>query len=323
MRGTCSDQANLIYGTMGLGGTWQDPTYDARAVDVADKAIHAAVDIGIKVLDTADIYRRGSSEQIVGEVLRNDPELAKQLRIQTKCGIIPGDSGRGQPTRYDLSGDYITAALDASLDRLNVDHVDTLLLHRPDPLASIADTAEGIHRAIDEGKIRTWGVSNMSTWQIKLLETELGTPAVNQLELSLKARSFVERPMNVECLERPGSNYQPGTVEYCAANGIEVQAWSPLAQGLYTPDERSAEPASAEVISVQHLAERLAKKYVTTTATIILWWLTAHPAGIKPVVGSSQAERISTYKDANLMPSKLSREEWYELLTVARGGLLP
>lgn len=318
------ESAHLIYGAMGLGGTWEVSTYDSEAVDQAESALHAAAAIGIEVIDTADIYRKGSSERIVGEVLANDPSLAKHFRIQTKCGILPGDSATGVPTRYNLSGDYITRALDASLERLGVDHVDTLLLHRPDPLTAPSDTAQGVRRALEEGKIRAWGVSNMSTWQIALLARELGMPAVNQLELSLHARSFIEAPMNIVGTERSGSNYAAGTVEYCAAQGIEVQAWSPLAKGRFCPDNDQpvSEVDTAPTEAIEGV-QRLANKYDTTPDTIVLWWLSAHPAQIKPVVGTSRAARIFSYADANHQPSRLTRDEWYELVTLARGGMLP
>lgn len=307
---------HVIFGTMGLGGTWADPAYGAAEIDVAWEALSAAAEIGIAVVDTADIYRRGSSEQIIGEVFARDPELRQAFTVQTKCGIRT--PATGNVTRYNLSGDYIRSAIDLAIERLGGTPIDTLLLHRPDPLIRPAEAAAALREAMDDGKIRAWGVSNMSRWQIEPLADVLGAPAANQLELSLQARGFVEMAMNVPGEAQDGSNYPVGTVEYCASQGTEVQAWSPLARGRYSGSGTTPEDAA-----VEEMVRELAERHGTTPETILLWWLTHHPANIKPVIGTTNPERIRACRDANLQDSQLTRDEWYELLTVARGRNCP
>lgn len=320
-----SNESRLIYGTMGLGGNWDDPSYGTVEIDKAEAALVAAAQAGIRVLDIADIYRKGSSEQIVGEVLQRNSELAKQFAVQTKCGIQLSNSAAGTVTRYRLSGDYIRAAIDASLERLGGAPIETLLLHRPDPLMNVRDAAKAIREALDDGRVERWGVSNMSGWQIELLAAELGQPAANQLELSLSARAFVETAINVPFDAQDGSNYVPGTVEYCAARGIEVQGWSPLARGVYTgaSEAQLGRAANAAETATALLVSELATKYATTPETVVLWWLTTHPAQIRPVIGTTSPERIAATADAGNLESKLTRDEWYELWTAARGAILP
>lgn len=316
MTASTTDSPHLIYGAMGLGGAWDDPAFGTEQIDIAWAALTAAAEIGIRVIDTADIYRQGSSEQVIGEVLRRDPELRKAFTVQTKCGIrFPLE---GNVVRYNLSGDYIRSAIDQAVDRLGGTPIDTMLLHRPDPLIRPDDAAAALREAIDDGKIRTWGVSNMSRWQIEPLADRLGAPAVNQLELSLYARGFVEMAMNVPLTAQDGSNYPVGTVEYCASQGTEIQAWAPLAKGRYSGADLDAADGEASA-----LVAELAAKYETSSETIVLWWLTHHPADIKPVIGTTSPERIRGCRDANLSDSRLTRDEWYRLLTSARGRLCP
>ena len=316
-------KSRLIYGCMGLGGSWDSPDYTPADVDLAAEALHAAADIGITTIDTADIYRQTGSEAVIGEVLSRDPELRATFEIQTKCGILPGWDGG--PTRYNLSGRYITESIAGALDRLQVDSIDVMILHRPDPLMRPDDIANALGAALDSGIIKSWGVSNMGPWQLEYLKDVPGQAACNQIELSLRARSFVEQAMSAPATASQGSLYPAGTVEYCAAHGIDVQAWSPMAQGVYSalPGTPSAEGRTPEHLETFELVRQFATAHRTTPETIVLWWLTHHPAGIRPVIGTTNVARIHACADANNRDSGLSRTEWYQLLTAARGGNTP
>lgn len=304
----------LIMGTMGLGGSWESPDYEPADIDLAHAVLKKAKEIGIDTLDTADIYRHGASESVIGEVFKRDRELERHFRVQTKCSIqLP--NLQHPWTRYNSAGTYIREAIELSARKLGR-APEIMLLHRFDPLMDLKDTAFAIKSALDSGTIGAWGVSNYSAWQVERLADEVGSyPVANQLELSLSARGFVEHAMNAPFTgSRPGSDYQPGTVEYCADHEVQVQAWSPLARGAFSAPEVSS-PTADKV-------RELAQTHETTPATIVLWWLTMHPAGIVPVIGTTNAERIASCRDA-LGPSKLTRLEWYELLTTVRGGNCP
>ena len=112
----------LIYGCMGLGGSWSAEPYSAADVDQAAAAVDAALDAGITLFDHADIYRNGKAEAVFGEVLARTPGLRDRIRLQTKCGIRLGEQGLG--TFYDLSRDAILERTNESLARLRTDYVE-------------------------------------------------------------------------------------------------------------------------------------------------------------------------------------------------------
>ncbi|MBB1256130.1 aldo/keto reductase [Streptomyces sp. OF3] len=298
---------------MGLGGTWDRAPHTPHDIDHAEAAITAALDAGITDFDHADIYRHGKSEAVFGEVLARWPGLRERITLQTKCGIrLPED---GRPGIYDLRAPSILESVRASLTRLRTDHVDTLLLHRPDPLADPAQIAEAFAELRSEGLVRHFGASNMSAAQIAHLQSHLDVPLVaNQLEMSLEQRDWVESGVQVNTAAAAAGGFPTGTIEHCLAHGIELQAWGALARGRYT----GAEPSPAA-----DLIARLAERKHTTPETILLWWLQRHPAAIRPVIGTSRPARILACRDAVLREPDLSHEDWYALWLAARGEPLP
>lgn len=310
----------LIYGCMGLGGSWSDEPHGPGHVDEAAAAVQAALDAGITLFDHADIYRSGKSEAVFGEVLAATPGLRDRIRLQTKCGIRLNE--RGLQTHYDLSRDAILERVNGSLQRLRTDHVDILLLHRPDPLADPAEVASAVGQLMAEGKVRQLGVSNMSGSQIEVLQDKLETPVVaNQLEMSLLKRAWLESQVLVNHPEHLDYSFPHGTVEYCTRNAITLQAYGSLARGLYTGAEpespTSAESATAELVS------ELAAEHGTSGEAILLGWLMKHPAGIAPVIGTINPDRIRACADAARVAAALSRADWYRLWVTARGSNIP
>jgi predicted oxidoreductase len=279
-----------------------------------ETAVAAALEIGITTFDHADIYGNGAAEAAFGEMLAASPGLRERIQIQTKCGI------RLDEGLYDLRGETIVRRVAASLERLRADVIDTLLLHRPDPLADAAEIAEALTSLHGQGLVRSFGVSNMSHHQIAHLQRHLELPLVaNQLEMGLHHRGWVEAGVLVNTADAAAVGFPLGTIEHCAANGIQLQAWGPLARGRFSgraqtdTDERTAAAVAA-----------LAAKHDTTPETVLLWWLQRHPAGIVPVVGTTNPDRIRACRDAaqeGAVP--LSHEDWYALWITARGRPLP
>ncbi|MFD3874126.1 aldo/keto reductase family oxidoreductase [Streptomyces sp. NPDC058623] len=307
----------VLYGCMGLGGSWGPEPYGPSDIDTAEAAISAALDSGITVFDHADIYRHGKAEAVFGEVLARTPGLRERVTLQTKCGIrLADDNG---PGRYDLRAASITRRVEESLTRLRTDVIDVLLLHRPDPLADpdeIAGALTSLHR---QGLVRAFGVSNMAAPQIARLQARLDVPLVaNQLEMSLHRRDWVEAGVLLNTDGATANGFPFGTLEHCLDHGIRLQAWGALAQGRYTGrQETPADRATADLLA------DLARRKGTTPETVLLWWLARHPAGIAPVVGSARPERIRACRDAALRAPDLTHEEWYALWTTARGVPLP
>ncbi|UKA74420.1 aldo/keto reductase [Arthrobacter sp. FW306-07-I] len=310
----------VIYGCMGLGGSWSGEPHEARHVDQAAAAVQAALDAGITLFDHADIYRSGKSEAVFGEVLAGTPGLRERIRLQTKCGIRLNE--RGLQTHYDLSRDAILERVNGSLKRLRTDYVDILLLHRPDPLADPAEVASAVGQLMAEGKVRQLGVSNMSAAQIEVLRDRLETPVVaNQLEMSLLKRAWLESQVLVNHPEHLDYSFPHGTVEYCTRNNISLQAYGALARGAYTGAEPE-NPGSAEAATAELVAQ-LAGEYGATGEAILLGWLMKHPAGIAPVIGTVNPDRIRACSDAARVAQALSRADWYKLWVTARGSNIP
>jgi predicted oxidoreductase len=310
----------LIYGCMGLGGSWSDELHGTAHVDEAAAAVEAALAAGITLFDHADIYRSGKSEAVFGEVLAAMPGLRDRIRLQTKCGIRLNE--RGLATHYDLSCESILERVDGSLKRLQTDFVDVLLLHRPDPLTDLAEVAAAVGQLLAEGKVRALGVSNMSGAQIQALQDRLEVPIVaNQLEMSLLKRAWLESSVLVNHAGHLDYSFPHGTLEYCASKGVTLQAYGALARGLYT-GAAADDPTAAEAATAVMVRE-LAGKHSTTGEAILLGWLMKHPAGIAPVIGTVNPSRIAACADAARIAEAMTRAEWYGLWVTARGSNLP
>ncbi len=310
----------LIYGCMGLGGSWAAEPYSSAHVDEAAAAIEAARQAGITLFDHADIYRSGKAEEVFGEVLAQTPGLREHIRLQTKCVIRLNEQGlKGY---YDLSRNGILERVNESLARLRTDYVDVLMLHRPDPLMDPAEVASAVGQLMAEGKVRAVGVSNMSGPQIEMLQDRLEAPVVaNQLEMSLLKRAWLESTVLVNHAEGTDYSFPHGTVEHCVRQGIGLQAYGALARGLYT-GAPADEPTAAEEATAALVAQ-LAREKGTTGESILLGWLMKHPAGIAPVIGTANPDRILACTGAAEVAAGMSRAEWYGLWVTARGSNIP
>lgn len=306
---------------MGLGGSWDRPGWGEADLARAEAAVEAALAAGITWFDHADIYTAGGAESVFGAVLARHPGLREQVVLQTKCGItLPG--GAGRVGHYDWRPTTVRERVERSLERLRTDHVEVLLLHRPDPLADLPAVAAVLHDLHREGLVGAFGLSNSSHHQLAALQAHLDLPLVaDQLEMGLHHRGFVESGVllnTADGSDGAGTGFPHGTLEHCATHGVALQAWGPLAQGRYTG--RASTPAEQ---ATSALVTRLAEAKGTTPETVVLWWLRRHPARIAPVIGTTDPGRIAACRDAVVREPDLSHEEWYELWLAARGAPLP
>ncbi|KGE70792.1 aldo/keto reductase [Spirochaeta lutea] len=313
--------SRIGFGCMGLGGDWTDAPLSARAVDQAREVVEAALQAGFTLFDHADIYTRGKAEETFGELLKQQPGLRQSMVIQSKCGIRFADTPEpGAPGRYDFSYDYIIQAVNASLRRLGTDYLDILLLHRPDPLCEPEEVARAIEQLHSQGKVLHFGVSNHNWAQIQLLESTLTRPlVVNQIEMSLAHYGFVEAGVSLNQFSPRYPQGLEGTLEYCRRRGIQLQAWSPLAQGYLTG--RPLDDQHAHLAQVAELVGRYAQQHGVAEEAIALAWLLRHPGAIVPIIGTTNIARINACAQADQV--RLSREEWYHLYTAARGAVMP
>ncbi|MFS0868905.1 aldo/keto reductase [Paenibacillus xylanilyticus] len=305
----------LVLGCMRFGGEWDGLPITDDLVLEGHQAVEAALEIGINHYDLADIYTRGKAEHVFGRILSERQGLREQIIIQSKCGIrlVGDDEG---PQRYDSSGAHIQASVDGILTRLGVDYLDILLLHRPDPLAHPQEIGEALARLHHSGKVRHFGVSNMGSEQIRLLQLNCTVPLiVNQLEMSLDKIGFVEAGVTVNRPQAKENVFPYGTMEYCQAEHIQLQAWGPLSQGRFTG--RVVEGQRPEIEHTAQVVHRIAGERGVTAESVVLAWLMKHPAGIQPVIGSIRPERIRACRDATRI--ELTRYEWYELYSASCG----
>jgi len=308
----------LVFGCMGLGGTWDTNPINAEDIKKTHKVIDTAIESGITVFDHADIYTLGKAEQAFGQALKARPELRDQIAIQSKCAIRFED-GLG-PKRYDFSADWILNSVDNSLSRLNIEQLDVLMLHRPDPLMEPEIVAHAFDILSASGKVKNFGVSNMQHHQMSFLSEALSQPLlVNQVEMSLSHLAWIEEGVTSGNSGESAVNYAAGTLEYCRKNKVQLQSWGCLSQGLFTGRDVSKEPVHIQ--QTADLVAKLAAEYQVSKEALVLSWLMRHPANIQPIIGTTNVDRIKAC--AQFSNINLSREHWYALWVSARGHELP
>jgi predicted oxidoreductase len=310
--------SQLVYGCMGLGGGWNDTPAQEKDVKQAQQIIETCLENKINTFDLADIYTFGKAEEVFGQVLKATPSLRENILLQTKVGI------KLTPThevkQYDLSPEWITSALNSSLRRLNSENVDILFLHRPDPLMDLDDSAVALEKLHKQGKFSHLAVSNMHAGQIAWLQSAISFPIIaNQLQMSLQHADFVEESITTNMKDGCNSGFPRGTMEFCEQQNIQLQAWSPLAQGIFTGNPRH-KPTLTELATTKLLTQ-LGNRYSSNPNAILLAWLLKHPVNIQPVIGTTNVKRIVECTQASKV--NLSREDWYLLLQTARGQEVP
>jgi methylglyoxal reductase len=214
------DASVVAFGAWAIGGgPWWGPTDDAEAI----RAIHAALDAGVTLIDTAPVYGFGHSEEVVGRAIAG---RRNEVVIATKCGLWWGDETGtpffeqlGRTVRRSLDPRTIRIEVEASLRRLGTDSIDVLQTHKQavEPFRTpIADTMACLEKLKDEGKIRAIGASTATPAQLAEYRAA-GTLSVCQPRYSLLDRRI-----------------EADVLPYCAAHGIATLVYSPLEQGLLT-----------------------------------------------------------------------------------------
>ena len=280
--------SRIVYGMWRLGDDENTSPEHVRA------KIDASLDQGITSFDQADIYSGYEAEEILGNALSGSA-LRNKMEIVTKCDII-APVGRYADARvkyYDTSRAHIMASVDHSLRLMGIDHIDLLLIHRPDPLMDHHETGAALDEVIASGKVRSVGVSNFRPYDWELLQSAMKNQLItNQIELSVLAHdSFVN-----------------GDIAFHQRIGTPLMAWSPLAGGaLFSGDHPDVMSALSKVASENNVDE----------TAVAIAWLLAHPSRILPVLGTNSIERIKGMSAA--LDVKMDRQTWYEIYTAALG----
>lgn len=277
----------------------------SEASDCSPKAvlerIHACLAQGITTFDHADIYGDYRCEALFGDALRLEPELKNRIQIVTKTDIMLL-SKQWPSTRvkhYDTSTKHVCASVDRSLQRIGVDVIDALLIHRPDPLMDAYALGACLDQLIDSGKIRSAGVSNFMPWDVDLLQSAMRHKLLtNQIEFSLLQTN-------------PLTN---GQIAHAQQYRQVLMAWSPLGGGRIFGQEDSAKRLKSTL-------DALAKSANTDASAVAIAWLLHHPANIIPVLGTNDLQRIQKMHTAFQVP--MDRQTWFELYTLAMGKEVP
>ena len=285
-----------------------------KSVEEVEELVKTALDNGINFFDHADIYGQGNSERLFGEVLKKHPEWRKQMVIQTKCGVR-----RSALTNYyDFSKQYIIDSVNGSLERLGIEYVDVLLLHRPDVLMDPKEVAEAFDELYQSGKVKYFGVSNMKSMQMELLQKYCKQKILfNQLQFNPVASSMITSSVFMNRFDEEASDRDGSTLDYCRLHDITIQPYSILQINKY--DGSYINHPKYTLLNEQ--LEILAKKYQVEKTAIIVAWILKHPAEMLPLVGTTNPMHLQeTCKGCDV---ELTREEWYWLYHTAIQKRLP
>ena len=283
-----------------------------KSVKEVEELVETALSVGINAFDLADIYGRGRCEELLGLVLKNRPDLREKMWIQSKCGIRIEEF-----TYFDFSKEYILQSVDGILERLQVDYLDSLLLHRPDALMESDQVAEAFDLLYKQGKVRDFGVSNQNPMMMELLKKDVKQPlAVNQLQLSAAFTPGFESGFHVNMEDSQAAMRDGSIFEYCKLHDVVIQAWSVLQFGYFKGNFVGNEKFQA----LNQVLDRLAIKYGVTSSTIAISWILRYPAKMQAVVGTTNPKHLREVSQAGNF--SLTRKEWYEIY-LAEGNNLP
>ena len=286
------DVSRLAYGMWRL-----TDDQNTSAAHVCNK-LSACLEQGITTIDQADIYGGYQAEEIFGNAL-SGTALRNQIEIVTKCDIV-APVGRHKVARvkyYDTSRAHILASVEHSLRLMHTDHIDLLLLHRPDPLMNHFETGAALDEMVASGKVRAVGTSNFRPHDWKLLQSAMKTPLVtNQIEISVVANEALVN----------------GDIAFHQMNATPIMAWSPLAGGALFDGKNQP---------LTNLLTNIAQTQAVDLSAVAVAWLLAHPAHIIPVMGTNNITRIERFSDA--LKVSMDRQTWYEIYTAALGHEVP
>lgn len=275
--------------------------------------VGAAIETGITFFDHADIYGTGTHgcERRFGDAVTLSATDRAAVTIQSKVGIRSGF--------WDYSREHILRSVDESLEALQTDYLDLLLLHRPDALVEPEEVAAAFDMLHSAGKVRQFGVSNHTPGQIELLAASLNQPlVVNQVQLSITHAPLIAAGVSANMAGLDQSiDRDNGILDYCRLKGITIQAWSPFQKGFFDGVFLGDRENYAELNDV---IDDLARTYGVPPAAIAVAWITRHPANMQVVLGTTNIDRMRDSAAGSDVP--LTRPEWYRLFTAA-GHVLP
>lgn len=271
-------------------GFWRWNNQGVENAKQMELIVNHCLELGINTFDHADIYGDFKIEELFGKFLKNSSIKREEVVLFSKCGICKSSKGFSY---FDTSMDHIYKSVEKSLKLLGTDYLDVFLLHHPDPLSSLEETAIALTHLYNDGKVKSIGVSNFSVFQHQQLASFLPIPIVtNHIELNLLNTSAID----------------DGRLDFIKQRFSKPLSWAPLAGGKI----RNGLDSKSEVLRTK-LIEIGAKYNANIEETAVAWIL---QLGSLPIIGSLNLESIKNA--ANATNIKLSNEDWYELYHIAK-----
>ncbi|WP_312383203.1 aldo/keto reductase [Atlantibacter subterraneus] len=279
-------------------GYWRLMDWNMSARELVS-FIEQHLDLGITTVDHADIYGGYQCEAAFGEALKLAPQLRDRMEIVTKCGIATTAKAENKIGHYITDRAHIVESAETSLKNLAVEHLDLLLIHRPDPLMDAYEVAEAFLQLHQAGKVRHFGVSNFTPAQFSLLQSRLPfTLATNQVEISP-----VHQPLLLD-----------GTLDQLQQLRIRPMAWSCLGGGRLFNDE-TFQPLRDELHQV---AQEIGAQ---TIEQVVYAWVMRLPSQPLPIIGSGKIERVRSAIHA--LSLEMTRQQWFRIRKAALGYDVP
>ena len=277
----------------------------------AAAALEAALESDINFIDSADMYGDGKSELVFAAAMKEAGISRDQFFIQSKGGIVTGDE-----KRYDFSKQHLLDSVDGILKRMEIDYLDSYLLHRPDPLMEPEEIAEAFDILQASGKVRHFGVSNFNPEQFQLLQSQVDQKLLmNQLQFSIMHTGMIDYGMHTNMTDTRSFDHDGGILEFSRRKGVTIQAWSPFQygffEGFFVDNDKFPE--------LNELLDKLAKKYDTNKNAIATAWILRHPANMQVILGTMNPTRIK--ESAAGGDVTLTKQEWYDVYFAAGNDL--
>jgi predicted oxidoreductase len=282
----CPDGPNFSRMIQGFGSLLQS---GIRTVAELHSYMSACLDEGITTFDNAAVYFGGQAEMLLGGVLSKDASLRENIQIVTKCGIVAATATTIH--MYDTGTEALINSAERSLQRMQTDHLDLLLIHRPDPLMDADEVAEAFVALRRDGKVLHFGVSNHTPSQFSLLASRLDFPlATNEVEFSL---------LNMQ------TQYD-GTLDQCQQRRISPLTYGPLSSGRLFTD--SGEKAVRVRMTLREVGEMLGGASMDQVA---LAWVLRHPVKALPLLGTGSIAEMRRHVKADCL--QMNRDQWFRL----------
>lgn len=279
--------------------------------------LETAHDCGINYIDSSDIYGHGKSEEVFGEALAKSSLTREDFYLQSKTGIFENKELNYRTTRYDFSKKHIISAVEGILSRMQIDYLDTLLLHRPDALMDPAEIAAAFDQLQKDGKVRHFGVSNFNPMQVELLQAGLSQKLlINQLQLSVMHTGPIDFNIHTNMCDERSLDHDRGVLDYSRLRQMTVQAWSPFQYGQIEGNFIN----NPEFPEVNAALAKVADKHGVSKNAVAAAWILRHPAVEQVIIGTmTPAHLIDSAQAGDLT---LSAQEWYDIY-LAAGNDLP